>query len=96
MINTKQRAALRAMANQLEPIIYIGKAGITDHLVTQVDDALTARELIKGTVQENAEYTAKQALHILCERVCAEPVQAIGRKFVLYRRNHEKPKIEFE
>ena len=48
MINTKQRAALRAMANQLEPIIHIGKAGITDHLVTQVDDALTARELIKA------------------------------------------------
>ena len=94
MINTKQRAVLRAMANQLEPIIHIGKAGITDHLVTQVDDALTARELIKGTVQENAEYTAKEALHILSERVCAEPVQASGRKFVLYRRNHEKPRIQ--
>ena len=94
MINTKQRAVLRAMANQLEPIVHIGKAGITDHLVTQVDDALTARELIKGTVQENAEYTAKEALHILSERVCAEPVQAIGRKFVLYRRNHEKPRSQ--
>ena len=94
MINTKQRAVLRAMANQLEPIIHIGKAGITDHLVTQVDDALSEREFIKGTVQENAEYTAKEALHILSERVCAEPVQAIGRKFVLYRRNHEKPRIQ--
>ena len=86
MLNTKQRATLRAMANPLEPIIHIGKGGINEHLIKQVDDALTARELIKGTVQENAEYTAKEALQVLCQRVCAEPVQAIGRKFVLYRR----------
>ena len=53
MITSKQRAYLRSMANQTEPIVYVGKAGITDNLIEQVSDALEARELIKGSVQEN-------------------------------------------
>ena len=55
MITSKQRAYLRSMANQTEPIIYVGKAGITDNLIEQVSDALVARELIKGT--KNRKYS---------------------------------------
>ena len=83
MITSKQRAYLRSMANQTEPIVYVGKAGITDNLIEQVSDALVARELIKGSVQENCPLSAKEALRQLCEVVRAEPVQAIGRKFGL-------------
>lgn len=94
MITSKQRAYLRSMANQTEPIVYVGKAGITDNLIEQVSDALEARELIKGSVQENCPLSAKEALRQLCEVVRAEPVQAIGRKFALYRSNHKEPKIQ--
>jgi RNA-binding protein len=93
MLTTKQRAALRAIANGIDPIIHIGKTGINDNLIKQCDDALTAREILKGTVLENSTLTAKQALNELCPVLRAEPVQAIGRKFVIYRRNFENTKI---
>ena len=92
MINSAQRARLRGLANDIEPILHIGKDGIGENLVKQADEALAARELIKGTVQRNAEYTAKEALEELARRLGAEPVQAIGRRFTLYRKAKE-PKI---
>ena len=58
-----------------------------------IDTTLEARELIKGTVQQNCDLSAKEALEALCEMVHAEPVQCIGRRFVLYRRSRQ-PKIE--
>ena len=63
----KQRAYLRKLANPLDTIIYIGKEGVTDRVVSEVDDALEARELIKGCVQQGAPVDAKTALTILCE-----------------------------
>jgi len=92
----KQRAGLRKMANTLDTIIYIGKEGISDHVVKEVYDALEARELIKGCVQQGAPLEAKEALTILCEKTGAEPVQFIGRRFVMYRRSRENPKIVIE
>ena len=92
----KQRARLRAMANPLETIIYIGKDGISDSTVKEVYDALEARELIKGCVQQGAPLTAREALTLLCEKTGAEPVQFIGRLFVLYRRSRKNPRIEIE
>lgn len=92
-MTSKQRAKLRAMANGMEPIIFIGKEGITENLLRQAEDALTARELVKGSVQRNCELSAKEALHLLAEQLGAEPVQFIGRKFALYRRNEKKPVI---
>lgn len=94
MITSKQRAYLRSMSNRVEPIVHVGKAGLTDNLIEQVDDALEARELVKGTVQENCPLSAKEALSSLCQAVRAEPIQAIGRKFTLYRPNHDEPKIK--
>ena len=92
----KQRAQLRAMANTIDTILYIGKDGITDHTVKEAYDALEARELIKGCVQQGAPVDAKTALTILCERTGAEPIQFIGRRFVLYRPSRENPKITIE
>ncbi len=92
----KQRAALRKMANPLETIIYIGKEGVTDSVVKEVYDALEARELIKGCVQQGAPISAKEALTELCERTHAEPIQFIGRRFVLYRPSRQNPKIVVE
>ena len=92
----KQRAALRKMANPIETVIYIGKDGITDHVIKEVYDALEARELIKGCVQQGAPISAKEALQSLCERTGAEPVQFIGRRFVLFKPSRENPRITIE
>jgi RNA-binding protein len=92
----KQRAGLRKMANTLDAIIYIGKDGITDGTIKEVYDALEARELIKGCVQQGAPMTAKEALTELCEKTGAEPIQFIGRRFVMYRPSRENPKIIIE
>lgn len=93
-ITTKQRAYLRGLANAMEPILHIGKQGITENLIQQAQEALAARELIKGTVQENAPIDAREAIAELCRLCCAEPVQVIGRRFVMYKKSHDHPKIE--
>ena len=94
MLNSKQRARLRAMANAIEPILYIGKAGVTDNIRIEAYEALTARELVKGSVQQNAPVSAKEALEALCSAAAAEPVFASGRKFVLYRAHPKEPVIK--
>ncbi len=94
MLTGKQRAALRTMANTLTPIFQIGKAGITENVIEQLDLAIEARELIKITVLESANLSAREAGDELAKSLRAEPVQSIGRKVVLYRRNREKPTIE--
>ena len=96
-MTTKQRAALRSMCNTMEPVLQIGKDGITDNLVKQCWDALEARELIKVNVQRNAPYmSAREACQELCERVHAEPVQTIGNRFSIYRQARENSKIRLE
>ena len=94
MITSKQRAQLRGMASALNTELQIGKGGITDNIVTQMNDALKARELVKGRVLENSLLTAREACDQLAATCRAEPVQVIGSKFVLYKRNEQKPKIE--
>ena len=94
MLTSKQRAQLRAMANGIDTILIVGKDGVTSAVAEQAAVALKARELIKGRGLENALLTAREACGILAERCRAEPVQCIGSKFVLYKRNETDPKIE--
>ena len=94
MISSKQRSYLRGLANKIQPIFQVGKSDIEETFVKQVDDALKARELIKITVLETSEYSAREASDLLCKKLKCEGVQAIGRKFVLYRRSKDNPKIE--
>lgn len=94
MLTSKQRAALRSMANTMDTILYIGKDGITENTVKEAYDALEARELIKGAVQQGCELSAREALDELCERVHAQPVQCIGRRFVMYRESRDHKRIE--
>lgn len=92
-ITSKQRAQLRALAMNEDTIIQVGKGGINDALVASVNDALRARELIKGRVLENSMLTAREACNELSQLCKAEQVQVIGTKFVLYKRNDKEPKI---
>ena len=93
MLNGKQRAYLRSIANTIDTILIIGKGGITQQVIKQADDALTAREIIKGKVLENSDLTSRQAADMLSEEVASDVVQVIGSKFVLYRPNPDEPKI---
>lgn len=96
MITSKQRAQLRALANNINPIFQIGKDGINDNFLTQVDDALEARELVKIKTLNNSGITPREAIGILCDELLCEPVQTIGSKFVIYRKSSKKPKIELK
>lgn len=85
-MTSKERATWRAKANTLEPIIQIGKEGITDNLITQIDDTLDVRELIKIRVHlETAPQTPKEIAPQLAERLGADVIQVIGGVIVLYR-----------
>ena len=95
-MTSKQRAMLRSMANTMETILYVGKEGVTPGTVKEAYDALEARELIKGAVQPGAPVTAKEAMEELCRQTGAEPVQQIGRRFVLYRPSRENPRFVLE
>ncbi len=92
-MTSKQRAMLRAMANEYQPIIYIGKEGVTEALLQDADAALEARELVKGSIGRNAEIDLKEAVAQLCSALGAEPVQVIGRKFVIFRQSEKHPTI---
>ena len=81
-MTSKQRAYLRSLANPLEAIVHVGKGGMADTILKQADDALTARELIKGKVLETAPLSAREA---------ADQLAAV---FVLYRPNPEQPQIK--
>ena len=93
-ISSKQRAQLRGLAMNEDTIVQVGKAGITDSLIASVNAALTARELVKGRVLEASMLTAREACDALCQACQADPVQVIGTKFVIFKRNHGDPKIE--
>ena len=88
----KQRAKFRALANSYETILYVGKNGVGDEVIKEADDALNAREMIKGKVHETCELTPREVCGILCEKLGAEPIQVIGTKFVIYRQNKDKDK----
>ncbi|MGN1132129.1 MAG: ribosome assembly RNA-binding protein YhbY [Ruminococcus sp.] len=94
MLNGKQRAYLRSIANTIDTILIIGKGGITDQVIKQADDALTAREIIKGKVLENSELSSRQVADMLSEETSCDVVQVIGSKFVLYRPNPDEPQIK--
>lgn len=93
MITSKQRAFLRSMANTMETILIVGKGGVSDKVVKQADEALTAREIFKGKVLETAQENSREIATILAEKTHADIVQIIGTKFVLYRKNAENPRL---
>lgn len=94
MLNSKQRAYLRGLANTLNPVFQIGKGGITEEMCKQIGNCLEAHELMKVSVLENSAYTAKDAAAEIADFLGADVVAVIGKRFVLYRRSENKPKIE--
>lgn len=93
MLTSKQRAYLRGLANGLEPILHAGKGGVSEAMIRQADDALTARELIKGKVLETAPETARQVAESIANQVDAQVVQVVGRTFVLFRQREKDSQL---
>lgn len=93
MITSKQRSFLRSMAHGIDPIAYLGKQGLTENVVKQIDVCLEARELVKVKLQEGCELDAKTVANEVADRLGAEFVQAIGHKFTLYRESKDNKQI---
>ena len=94
MLTGKQRAYLRSLAHDIDPIFQIGKYGIEENFLIQVSQALEARELIKIKVLENSGLDAREASNEICAAIGCEGVQAIGSKIVLFKQSKKKPTIE--
>ena len=87
MLNSKQRASLRALAQKIEPVTQLGKGGVNDAFIDSLDKAIEKRELIKVTVLENSGEAPREVGEIIADRLSAEFVCATGRKLVFYRRS---------
>ena len=85
MLTSKERAELRAQANTLETTLMVGKNGVTETVIAEAENLLTARELVKGKVLEGALMSAREVCDELCEATGADGVAVIGTKFVIYR-----------
>lgn len=96
MITPKQRAELKAIANSIEPVFQVGKGGVNDAQILQIDDYLRVHELVKIKVLDNSMYTAKEATVEIAEKINAEVVQVIGSKAILYKRNEKEPVIRLK
>ena len=93
MLTSKQRAHLRSLANGIDTIFQVGKSDIKDPLITQTDEALEARELIKIRVLETSGLSAREAAEELADATGAEVVAVIGSRMILYRESKKNKKI---
>ncbi|NLC03343.1 MAG: ribosome assembly RNA-binding protein YhbY [Tissierellia bacterium] len=94
MLTGKQRSFLKSKANTIDPIFQLGKNGLTESFIKQVDVVLESRELIKINVLNNSGLEAKEIAIQLSEELGAEFVQSMGNKFVIYRESKEEKKIQ--
>ena len=93
MLTSKQRAYLIGLSHQLDPVISVGKNGISPESVISAGEAFNTRELLKGAVMKMAPVTPREAAEMLAGRTRSQVVTVIGRKFVLYKPFKENPKI---
>ena len=92
-MTTKQRAYLKGLAMNLDPIFQIGKSSLTPEITEAISEALEARELVKINVLKNYLDDPKEIAQVLAERTHSQVVQVIGKKIVLYRESKDKKKI---
>lgn len=93
-MTSKQRAYLKSLASNMDPVVHIGKASVTPELVGSVEEVLNARELIKMVVLKNCADDPKVIGEMIAERTHSAVVQVIGKKIVLYKPNKDKPLIK--
>lgn len=94
MLNSRQRAQLRGLANSMETIFQVGKSGVTENTVKQVSEALEARELIKLRTLETCPTSSRETAEEIAEKTGADVVQVIGSRFVLYKESKDNKQIK--
>ena len=92
-MTSRQRAYLKSLAMKMDPIFQVGKSSVTPELISAISEALRARELIKVSVLQNCADDPKVISEMLAERTHSQVVQVIGKKFVLYKPDRDKPRI---
>ena len=90
MLTSKERAELRARSNDLETTLMVGKSGVTEAVIAEAENLLTARELVKGKVLESALMSPREVSDAICEATGAEGIACVGSKFVIYRFSEKK------
>jgi len=95
MLDSKKRAYLMSLSNDIDPIFQVGKASLTPELIDAIGQAIEKRELIKISVLKNCLDDPKEIANVIAERTHSEVVRVIGKKIILYKQNKKKPKIEF-
>ena len=94
MLNSRQRAQLRGLANSLDTIFQIGKGGVTENTVKQVNDALEAREIIKLRTLETSPVASRESAEQIADKSHSDVVPVIGSRFVLYRESRDNKQIK--
>jgi RNA-binding protein len=96
MLTSKQRAYLRGRANDYDTIFQVGKGGINENMLEQIDNALEARELIKLRTLENSDFFAREAAEAIAEELGADVVSVVGSRFIIYRESKKNKKFDLE
>jgi len=94
MLNSRQRAQLRAMANEMETILQVGKSGVSENTIKQVVDALEARELIKMRILETCPTSVRETADLVANETDSDVVQVIGTRFILYKESKNNKTIK--
>jgi|SRR5690625_369658 len=94
LLTGKQKRYLRAEANNIKPIFQVGKYGVNTNMLTQINDALEKRELLKVSILQNCEDDKNIVAQELVEEINAELVQIIGNNIVLYKESKENKQIQ--
>lgn len=94
MITGKQRSYLKSLANGIDPIVLIGKEGLTQNVIKQIDETLEARELVKVKLLDSSMMDSRDTANEVCKVVRSEYVQSIGNRFVIYRQSRKNKQID--
>jgi RNA-binding protein len=90
MITSRERAIIKSKSNTLKPSVNIGKGGLSDNIIEEIETVLFHNEIAKINVLKSCQSTAQELLEQVCERIGCESISQLGNKFVVYKRSDKK------